>query len=55
MAIGKAKAKKITVSVGERCDRQVLGPASRKARFTASLTASLPASFRSRGVATSWA
>jgi hypothetical protein len=25
MAIGKAKAKKITVSVGDRCDRQVAG------------------------------
>ena len=31
-AIGKAKAKKITVSVGERCDRQVLGACIQKSQ-----------------------
>ncbi|VAC36777.1 type IV conjugative transfer system protein TraC [Enterobacter hormaechei] len=49
----------------EKLNRQVVdqgigldvypSPASRKVRSTASLTVSLPASFRSRGVATSWA
>lgn len=32
MAIGKAKAKKVTVSVGERCDRQVLGACIQKSQ-----------------------
>ena len=32
MAIGKAKAKKITVSVGERCDRKVLGACIQKSK-----------------------
>lgn len=32
MAIGKAKAKKITVSVGERCDHQVLGTCIQKSQ-----------------------
>ncbi|EDV0839726.1 type-F conjugative transfer system mating-pair stabilization protein TraN [Salmonella enterica subsp. enterica serovar Havana] len=32
MAIGKAKAKKITVSVGDRCDRQVLGACIQKSQ-----------------------
>ncbi|EOD9015565.1 conjugal transfer protein TraN, partial [Enterobacter hormaechei] len=31
-AIGKAKAKKITVSVGERCDRKVLGACIQKSQ-----------------------
>ncbi len=32
MAIGKAKAKKITVSIGERCDHQVLGACIQKSQ-----------------------
>ncbi|MFJ5162128.1 type-F conjugative transfer system mating-pair stabilization protein TraN [Pantoea sp. NPDC088449] len=32
MAIGKAKAKKVTVSVGERCDRAVLGVCIQKSQ-----------------------
>lgn len=32
MAIGKAKAKKVTVIVGERCDRQVLGACIQKSQ-----------------------
>lgn len=32
MAIGKAKAKKVTVSVGERCDRAVLGVCMQKSQ-----------------------
>ena len=31
-ALGKAKAKKVTVSVGERCDRQVLGACIQKSQ-----------------------
>lgn len=32
MALGKAKAKKVTVSVGERCDHQVLGACIQKSQ-----------------------
>lgn len=32
MALGKAKAKKVTVSVGERCDREVLGVCVQKSK-----------------------
>ncbi|ECQ9992024.1 type-F conjugative transfer system mating-pair stabilization protein TraN [Salmonella enterica] len=32
LALGKAKAKKITVSVGERCDREVLGVCLQKSK-----------------------
>lgn len=32
LALGKAKAKKITVSVGDRCDRQVLGACIQKSQ-----------------------
>ena len=32
MALGKAKAKKVTVSVGERCDHQVLGACVQKSQ-----------------------
>ena len=32
MAIGKAKAKKITVTIGERCDKKVLGACIQKSQ-----------------------
>lgn len=49
MAIGKAKAKKVTVSVGERCDRQVLGVCVQKSQVYCVFTGKLARIIQEQG------
>lgn len=49
MAIGKAKAKKVTVSVGERCDHQVLGVCTQKSKVYCVFTGKLARIIQEQG------
>lgn len=49
MALGKAKAKKVTVSVGERCDHQVLGMCIQKSKVYCVFTGKLARIIQEQG------
>ena len=49
IALGKAKAKKITVDVGEKCDRQVLGVCVQKSKVYCVFTGKLARIIQEQG------